>query len=51
MSATTNISWCDSTVSPWFGCSEVSAGCAFKPGQQGRIPHSYWDRKEMPKGM
>ena len=28
MAKTTNISWADSTASPWFGCTEVSPGCA-----------------------
>lgn len=28
MSESTNISWADSTASPWFGCTEVSPGCA-----------------------
>lgn len=28
MSAQTNIAWTDSTASPWFGCTEVSPGCA-----------------------
>lgn len=27
MSESTKIAWCDSTASPWFGCSEVSPGC------------------------
>ena len=28
MSLKTNIEWADSTASPWFGCTECSAGCA-----------------------
>jgi len=28
MSATTNIEWATHTASPWFGCTEVSPGCA-----------------------
>lgn len=28
MSETTEIGWTDSTASPWFGCTEVSPGCA-----------------------
>lgn len=28
MSETTGIQWCDSTISPWFGCTKVSPGCA-----------------------
>jgi len=28
MSESTKISWADSTASPWFGCTEVSAECA-----------------------
>ena len=28
MSIKTNIEWADSTGSPWFGCTEVSPGCA-----------------------
>ena len=103
MSEKNNISWCDSTASPWFGCTEISAGCAncyareltlkrkwagwgdksprvrskgfeaitnvidqcqaagvpvwvkqdcaSQPGQQGRIPQAYWERKEIPKGI
>lgn len=27
MSETTNIQWCDSSWSPWLGCSKVSPGC------------------------
>lgn len=28
MAKTTNIAWTNSTASPWFGCAEVSPGCA-----------------------
>ena len=28
MAEQTNISWCDSTFSPWEGCTKVSPGCA-----------------------
>ena len=28
MSDTTRIQWCDHTASPWYGCTEVSSGCA-----------------------
>lgn len=27
MGRTTNISWCDHTFSPWWGCTQVSPGC------------------------
>jgi len=28
MSKETNISWCDSTLNFWWGCTKVSPGCA-----------------------
>ena len=27
----------------------VKQDCASQPGQQGRIPQAYWERKEMPR--
>lgn len=27
MSATTKIAWCDSTLNPWIGCTQVGPGC------------------------
>lgn len=29
MAETTNISWCDSTMNPWIGCTKVSPACDF----------------------
>lgn len=54
MSETTNISYVDSTFSPWYGCANVSAGCAncfaerwaekFSAGPAGRKSPVVWGR-------
>lgn len=41
MSKSTNIAWCDSTSSPWFGCSRTSPGCQFCYAEELTLRHGW----------
>jgi protein gp37 len=44
MGATTEISWCDSTFNPWWGCHKVSAACrsCYAEAFAKRTGHNVW---------
>lgn len=46
MSAKTKISWCDSTASPWYGCTKVSPGCknCYAEGWAHRAGRDVWGK-------
>jgi protein gp37 len=47
MAAQTEISWCDSTFNPWWGCTKVSAACDFCYAEalDKRTGGSHWGAK------
>ena len=44
MAEFTNISWCDSTFSPWIGCTKVGPGCdhCYAEAQDKRFGGAHW---------
>lgn len=46
MAKTTNISWCDATFNPWWGCEKVSPACThcYAETAAKRYGHSVWGK-------
>lgn len=44
MGLTTEISWCDATINPWWGCTKVHAGCdhCYAEVLDNRFGESHW---------
>lgn len=44
MAETTNISWCDATFNPWWGCTKVAPGCdnCYAAAMDKRVGGDHW---------
>lgn len=51
MASETNISWCDSTFNPWWGCTAIAPGCdnCYAAAFDKRVGGNYWDVKVAPR--
>ena len=51
MADETNISWCDSTFNPWWGCTKIAPGCdnCYAAALDKRTGGNYWDIKQVPR--
>jgi len=51
MAEKTNISWCDSTFNPWWGCSKVGPGCdhCYAEALDKRTGGDHWGPRSVPR--
>ncbi|MCK4706225.1 MAG: phage Gp37/Gp68 family protein [Gammaproteobacteria bacterium] len=53
MAETTNISWCDATFNPWWGCTKVGPGCdhCYAEVLDNRFKGGNWGKGSKPRAM